>query len=44
MKNQEKNKKITIKRMNTIFDIKTKQNQIEKDENDKKKIQTKKCQ
>ena len=36
MKNLEKNKKITIKRMNTIFDIKTKQNQIEIDENKNK--------
>jgi hypothetical protein len=41
-KNQEKDKKTTIKKMSNLFDIKTKQNQIKKDEIDlKKRIQKK---
>jgi len=37
-KNQKKDKKITIKRMSIAFNIKTKQYQMEMDENEGKKI------
>ena len=37
-KNQKKNKKITIKRMSIAFNIKTKQYQMEMDENEGRKI------
>jgi hypothetical protein len=36
-KTQEKDKKVIIKRMSTIFNIKTNQNQMERDETKKRK-------